>query len=48
MIGKNTSNYHQHILEYIKEEGYTLLPNTILTSFYSLQDNILTALNEFI
>ena len=32
MTGKNTSNYHQQILEYIKEEGYTLLPNNILTS----------------
>ena len=58
MTGKNTRNYHQQILDYIKEEGYTLLPNTILTSLveskaeqfkklYSLQDNILTALNEF-
>ena len=58
MTGKSTRNYHQQILEYIKEEGYTLLPNTILTSLvesnveqfnklYSLQDNILTALNEF-
>ena len=44
-------HYHQQILEYIKEEGYTLLPNNILTSLvesnaeqlnklYSLQDNI--------
>ena len=51
-------HYHQQILEYIKEEGYTLLPNNILTSLvesnaeqfnklYSLQDKILTALNEF-
>ena len=58
MTGKNTRNYHQQILEYIKEEGYTLLPNNILTSLvesnaeqfnklYSLQDKILTALNEF-
>ena len=29
MTGKNRSNYHQKILEYIKEEGYTLLPYTI-------------------
>ena len=58
MTGKNRRNYHQKILEYIKEEGYTLLPYTIWTSLvesnaeqfnklYSLQDNILTALNEF-
>ena len=58
MTGKNTTNYHQQIVEYIKEEGYTLLPNTILTSLvewnaeqfnklYSLHDNILTALNQF-
>ena len=58
MTGKNTSNYHQQILEYIKEEGYTLLPTNILTSLvesnteqtnklYSLQDNILTALKQF-
>ena len=58
MAGKNTRNYHQQILEYIKEEGYTLLPNIILTSlvesnaekfnkFYILQKNILTELNEF-
>ena len=51
MAGKNTRNYHQQILEYIKEEGCTLLPNNILTSLvesnaeqlnklYSLQDNI--------
>ena len=57
MTGKNTRNYHQQILEYIKEEGYTLLPNNILTSLvesnaeqfnklYSLQDNTLTALKE--
>ena len=57
MTGKNTRNYHQQILEYIKEEGYTFLPNTILTSLvelnaeqfsklYSLWDNILTGLNE--
>ena len=32
MTGKNTRNYHQQILEYIKEEGNTLLPNTILLS----------------
>ena len=25
-------HYQQQILEYIKEEGYTLLPNNILTS----------------
>ena len=58
MTGKNTRNYHQQILEYIKEGGYALLTNTILTSLvesnteqfnklYSLQDNILTSLNEF-
>ena len=58
MTGKNTRNYHQQILEYIKEGGYALLTNTILTSLvesnteqfnklYSLQDNILTVLNEF-
>ena len=58
MTGKNTRNYHQQILEYIKEEGYTLLPTNILTSLvesnteqtnklYSLQDNILTALKQF-
>ena len=29
MTGKNRRNYHQKILEYIKEEGYTLLPYTI-------------------
>ena len=51
-------NYYQQILEYIKGEGYTLLPNTILTSLvesiaeqfnklFSLQDNVLTAPNEF-
>ena len=32
MTGKNTRNNDQQILEYIKDEGYTLLPNTILTS----------------
>ena len=58
MTGKNTRNYHQQILEYIKEEGYTLLLTNILTSLvesnteqtnklYSLQDNILTALKQF-
>ena len=58
MAGKNTRNCHPQILEHTKEEGYTLLPNTILISLvesnseqfnklYSLQDNILTALNEF-
>ena len=58
MTGKNARNYHQTILEYIKEEGYTLLPNTIFTSLvesnaeqfnkrYSLQDNTFTALKEF-
>ena len=57
MTGKNTRNYHQQILEYIKEEGYTLLPNNTLTSLvesnaeqfselYSLEDNTLTALKE--
>ena len=57
MTGKNTRNYHQQILEYIKEEGYTLLPNNTLTSLvesnaeqfnklYSQQDNTLTALKE--
>ena len=57
MTGKNTRNYHQQILEYIKEEGYTSLPNNTLTSLvesnaeqfselYSLQDNTLTALKE--
>ena len=51
MTGKSTRNYHQQILEYIKEEGYTVLPNTVLTSLvesnaeqfnklYSLQGNI--------
>ena len=51
-------NYYQQILEYIKGEGYTLLPNTILTSLvesigeqfnklFSLQDNVLKASNEF-
>ena len=30
MTGKNTRNYHQQILEYIKEKGYTLLPNISL------------------
>ena len=58
MCYKKTRKYHQQILEYIKEEGYTLLPNIILISLvesnaenfnkiYILQKNILTALNEF-
>ena len=32
MTGKNTRSYHQQILEYIKEEGYTLSPNNSFTS----------------
>ena len=49
-------NFHQEIIEYIKEDGYTLLANNILTSLvessaeqfnklYSLQDDVLTAIN---
>ena len=39
MTGKNTRNYHQQILEYINEEGYTLLPTTILTSLVDQTQN---------
>ena len=39
MTGKNTRNYHQQILEYINEEGYTLLPTTILTPLVDQTQN---------
>ena len=57
MTGKSTRNYPQQILEYIKEKGYALLPDIITSvvesnaeqfnKLYSLQDDVLTAINEF-
>ena len=56
MAGKSTRNYHQQILEYVKEKGYALPPDIItvvesnaeqFNKLYSLQDDVLTAINEF-
>ena len=57
MTGKSTRNYPQQILEYIKEKGHALLPDIITSvvesnaeqfnKLYSLQDDVLTAINEF-
>ena len=57
MAGKTTKNYYQQMLDFIKEEGFCILPSNLIESLlkentqnfeliHTLQENLVTTVNN--